>query len=157
MKQAHESMKHASTMWTKLGLMVVLSFGAMYGLMYMMVDVVANVYASFNQFYMAAVMTAAMVIIEVVVMGSMYQGGRIKMIVIGLSLISLTLFFTFTRKQVAISENDFLRSMIPHHGGAILMCKNPNLQDPEIKELCRSIVSGQQSEIDFMKMKLKTR
>ncbi len=144
-------------MWTKLALMTALSFAAMYGLMYMMVDTSANVYASFNQFYMAAVMTAAMVIIEVVIMSSMYQGGLTKIIVISLSLISLTLFFTFTRKQVAISERDFLRSMIPHHGGAILMCKNPNLQDPEIKELCRSITSGQQSEIDFMKMKLKAR
>lgn len=142
---------HAYTMWTKLGLMALLSFVAMYGLMYMMVDTIENVYPNFNQFYMAAVMTAAMVIIELAVMSSMYEGRRIKIIVIGLSLIALALFFTFTRKQVAISDKEFLKSMIPHHGGAILMCKNPNLQDPEIKELCRSITSGQQSEIDQMK------
>ena len=75
MKQTHTNMKPPYTMWTKLALMTALSFAAMYGLMYMMVDTSANVYASFNQFYMAAVMTAAMVIIEVVIMSSMYQGG----------------------------------------------------------------------------------
>ncbi len=152
-------MKHSQThgMWTKLGLMAALSFVAMYGLMYVMVDTIDNVYPNFNQFYMAAVMTAAMVIIEVMVMSSMYHGHKAKIVVISFSLVALALFFMFTRKQVAISDNDFLRSMIPHHGAAILMCKNTNIEDPEIKELCRSIVSGQQSEIDFMKMKLKTR
>lgn len=155
MKQTHANMKLPHTMWNKLALMTALSFVAMYGLMYMMVDTIDNVYPNFNQFYMAVVMTATMVVIEVVVMNSMYEGRRIKAIVIGLSLIALMLFFTFTRTQVAISDHEFLKSMIPHHGGAILMCKNTNLQDPEIKELCRSITSGQQSEIDFMKKKLE--
>jgi uncharacterized protein (DUF305 family) len=41
--------------------------------------------------------------------------------------------------------------MIPHHSGAILMCQNASLSDPELKKLCASIVSGQQSEIDEMK------
>jgi hypothetical protein len=40
--------------------MTVLSFGAMYGLMYAMVNSADNVLASFNQFYMAGLMTAAM-------------------------------------------------------------------------------------------------
>lgn len=150
-------MKHTQTMWKKLGLMTLLSFVAMYGLMYLMVDTFDNVYPNFNQFYMAAVMTAAMVIIEVIVMSAMYEGQRIKIIVIGVSFTVLAVFFMFTRKQVAISDKEFLKSMIPHHGGAILMCKNSNLKDSEIKELCRSITSGQQSEIDFMKNKLKTR
>jgi uncharacterized protein (DUF305 family) len=41
--------------------------------------------------------------------------------------------------------------MIPHHSGAILMCANPRLEDPEIKSLCRNITEGQQREIDQMK------
>lgn len=153
----HEKMKHTQTMWKKLGLMTLLSFVAMYGLMYLMVDTLENIYPNFNQFYMAAVMTAAMVIIEVIVMGAMYEDRRIKIIVLGFSFIALAVFFMFTRKQVAISDKEFLKSMIPHHGGAVLMCKNSNLKDSEIKELCRSITSGQQSEIDFMKKKLQTR
>ena len=45
--------------------------------------------------------------------------------------------------------------MIPHHAGAILMCKQASLHDPEIKELYRRIGASQQSEIDLMKAKLK--
>jgi len=46
--------------------------------------------------------------------------------------------------------------MIPHHGAALLMCQHAHLQDPEIIQLCKNITASQQSEIDFMKEKLKT-
>lgn len=45
--------------------------------------------------------------------------------------------------------------MIPHHAGAILMCDNNSIKDPEIKELCQEILAGQQREIAQMKVKLK--
>jgi uncharacterized protein (DUF305 family) len=45
--------------------------------------------------------------------------------------------------------------MIPHHGGAILMCEEAQIQDPEIKQLCKNIISGQQAEINQMKAKLR--
>jgi hypothetical protein len=57
---AHRSVGH----YARLAIMVVLSFLAMYGLMYAMVDRAQNVYANLNQLYMAALMTAAMVILE---------------------------------------------------------------------------------------------
>jgi uncharacterized protein (DUF305 family) len=41
--------------------------------------------------------------------------------------------------------------MIPHHAGAILMCEQASIVDPEIKELCGTITSSQQTEIDQMK------
>lgn len=41
--------------------------------------------------------------------------------------------------------------MIPHHAGAILMCEEARLQNPEIRKLCESIISGQQAEIAQMK------
>jgi len=53
--------------------------------------------------------------------------------------------------KMAISDRQFLGSMIPHHGGAILMCKEASIQDREIKGLRKKITSGQQAEIDQMK------
>jgi uncharacterized protein (DUF305 family) len=41
--------------------------------------------------------------------------------------------------------------MIPHHPGAILMCDEASLQDQRIRELCNTIVTGQQQEIDQMR------
>jgi uncharacterized protein (DUF305 family) len=58
------------------------------------------------------------------------------------------------RQQTAISDKQFLRSMIPHHAGAILMCERASIQDSEIKELCKSIIASQQAEIDQMRAKL---
>lgn len=41
--------------------------------------------------------------------------------------------------------------MIPHHAGAILMCRKASVADAEIKSLCQDIISSQQREIDQMK------
>lgn len=61
------------------------------------------------------------------------------------------LFFLGIRQQTAISDKEFLRSMIPHHSGAILMCREANITDPDIKSLCQTIMEGQQQEIDQMR------
>lgn len=45
----------------------------MYLLMYAMVNTVDNVYVNVNQVYMASLMTAPMVIIELLVMRGMYH------------------------------------------------------------------------------------
>jgi hypothetical protein len=45
--------------------------------------------------------------------------------------------------QTAIGDIQFLKSMIPHHSGAILMCERASIQDAQIKELCRTIIQGQ--------------
>lgn len=143
--------------WLRLGVMTLLSFISMYVLMYMMVNVFGDIYTSVNQFYMAGAMTSAMIAIELVIMSSMYKNAKIRNLLIGISTLGLILFIWLTRTQAAISERDFLRSMIPHHSGAILMCtRNDNIDDAEIKTLCQSIVKGQQAEIDFMRAKLKS-
>lgn len=46
--------------------------------------------------------------------------------------------------------------MIPRHAAAVLMCEKAPIQDAEIKQLCGSIMTGQQAEIDQMKKKLET-
>lgn len=140
--------------YIRLLLMAALSFVAMYVLMYAMVNTVANVHLNFNQLYMAGLMTAPMVIIEIAVMGRMYQDRRLNAGIIGASLVAGALCWTSIRQQVAIDDKQFLRSMIPHHAGAILMCGEADVEDPELRQLCRTIISSQQSEIDQMKAKL---
>ena len=140
--------------YRRLVLMAVLSFMAMYVLMYAMVDRLANVYLNWNQFYMAGLMAAPMVLIELVLMISMYQNKKLNALIGAASLVILGVFWILIRQQTAISDRQFLRSMIPHHSSALLMCNQASITDDEIRELCRSIVSSQQSEIDLMKAKL---
>ena len=149
------SMKNENEHYKKLLIMAVLSFISMYLLMYAMVDTFANVFLNINQFYMAGLMTAPMLLIEIVLMGSMYMNKKLNVTIVAASSILLIVFFVFIRQQAAVSDRQFLKSMIPHHASAILMCEKANLQDPEMKDLCQSIISGQQEEIDQMKAKLK--
>jgi uncharacterized protein (DUF305 family) len=135
-------------------IMAILSFISMYILMYAMVNALGNVYNNFNQFYMAGLMTAPMVVIELAVMRAMYLDKRSNALIMVGSLLAALVFFLLIRQQTAISDRQFLRSMIPHHAGAILMCEQASINDPEIKELCGNIISSQQSEIDQMKSML---
>ena len=59
--------------------------------------------------------------------------------------------FLLIRHQTGVSDGQFLKSMIPHHAAALLMCEEADLSDPEIKRLCEGIRAGQQREIDQMK------
>jgi len=80
MSEHGQNTKHASSRshYGRLLVMTILSFIAMYILMYAMVDRIANVYPNFNQFSMAGLMTAAMIIIELVVMGGMYSNKKLN-------------------------------------------------------------------------------
>jgi uncharacterized protein (DUF305 family) len=44
--------------------------------------------------------------------------------------------------------------MIPHHSGALLMCREAPITDKEIKGLCDTITAGRQGEINRMNSKL---
>jgi uncharacterized protein (DUF305 family) len=99
-------------------------------------------------------MAAPMGLIELALMRAMYRDRRLNMAVAVGSVVALALFWVLLREQVAVSDKQFLRSMIPHHAGAILMCERAPIQDSEIKALCRNIISSQQSEIAQMKAKL---
>ena len=58
------------------------------------------------------------------------------------------------RSQALISDVSFMKSMIPHHSGALLMCKEASLRDPELRALCYGpggIIESQTREINQMK------
>lgn len=134
-----------------LGVMTAVMFVAMFFLMYAMVDRFENVFLNVNQFYMAGIMTAPMVIIELAVMRAMYESRAINIAIIAVSLLAFVGFWTGIRQQAFVTDEQFLRSMIPHHAGAVLMCGKAPIEDSEIKALCEGIMRGQQAEIEQMK------
>ncbi|HLC67075.1 MAG TPA: DUF305 domain-containing protein [Candidatus Nanoarchaeia archaeon] len=137
--------------------MTLLAFLSMYLLMYAMVDRIANVLPNVNQFYMAALMTAPMVIIELLIMRDMYINKKLNALILIGSVLVAVIAFGAIRQQSAVSDEQFLKSMIPHHGAAILMCEQAILEDPDIQDLCSRILASQQAEIDEMKGKLRER
>jgi uncharacterized protein (DUF305 family) len=157
MVKSHSTLDESSSQshYGRLLLMILLSFVSMYGLMYAMVNSFANVYMNINQVYMAGLMAAPMGAIELALMGAMYRDKRMNRLVMAGSIVALAAFWILIRQQTIVSDRQFLRSMIPHHAGAILMCEEARLQDAEIKALCKEIVSSQRTEIDQMKAKLR--
>lgn len=140
--------------YRKLGAMTALSFLSMYVLMYAMVDKAANALPNLNQLYMAGLMTAPMVVIELLLMKAMYGSRRLNAAILGVSLVALVACFAAIRDQAAVGDEQFLRSMIPHHAAAILMCDEAPIEDAEIVALCENIVRNQQAEIDQMRERL---
>ena len=141
----------AQAHYLRLAAMVALSFIAMYVLMYAMVDVFGNAVPNLNQAYMAGLMTAPMLVLELLLMGHMYANKKLNAGLIIGGVVLLALCWLGIREQAAIGDEQFLKSMIPHHAGAILMCKEAPLRDPKVKQLCTGIIESQQAEIDQMK------
>jgi uncharacterized protein (DUF305 family) len=139
----------------RLAGMTALCFITMCILMYAMVNVFDNVFNSVNQLYMAGLMTAPMVSIELLVMGSMYPQKKLNLILVITAAVIGCVFFVMIRQQALVSDRQFLRSMIPHHAGAILMCEKSRLQSDDVKSLCASIISGQNAEIGRMRALLE--
>jgi dipeptide/tripeptide permease len=141
--------------YRNLLMMAALSFLSMYILMYAMVNVAGNVVNNLNQVYMAGLMAAPMIVIELVLMRMMYPNKRRNRLIMAASIIAMVAFFVFIRQQTAIGDKQFLRSMIPHHAGAITMCEEASITEPQIQELCEAIVSSQEAETDQMRTLLE--
>ncbi|WP_218330758.1 DUF305 domain-containing protein [Hydrotalea lipotrueae] len=121
----------------------------------MQLDKLANVVPNINQFYMAGLMTMLMLIIELLIMGSMYMKKKLNIILLSAGVAGIVIFFLCIQQQAGVKDKQFLRSMIPHHAAAVLMVEKASLTDPEIKELANKIITSQQAEIQQMKGKLK--
>ena len=73
----------------------------------------------------------------------------------GAGALAMLLFWFGIRQQTAVGDVQFLKSMIPHHAGAILMVEESNLVDPEVRKLGDEIIKAQQEEIAVMKAKIQ--
>lgn len=150
----HESQSMRGHYW-KLLAMTIVSFVAMFVLMYAMVDRFDNAYLNVNKAYMAGLMTAPMVIAELAFMGSMYPVRKVNAAIFAASVIALVGLWAAIRTQAGVGDVEFLRSMIPHHASAVLMCTEAPVTRPDIQALCREIVSSQEREINEMKAMLE--
>ncbi len=148
---------HGNGQYGRLLLMTLLSFIAMYALMYAMVDGPGNVFHNINQVYMAGLMVSPMLLIELWLMRAMYPSFRANALLLAGALVLGILCWCGIRGQWGVSDRQFLRSMIPHHAGALLMCRQADLRAPELRRLCGEIIRGQEAEIALMKARLEGR
>jgi uncharacterized protein (DUF305 family) len=96
-------------------------------------------------------MVAPMVALMILAMAHMFKSKSANVTLLAVSFVAFVGSFALIRTQTTIGDRAFLRSMIPHHSGAILMCQEASLSDPEIVKLCGNIIKSQREEIDQMK------
>lgn len=137
--------------YTMLGINLAVSLAIMYVGMFAMIYSLGEFIQNINFVYMALVMWAPMSSLMLLTMGSMYANKRLNIVLHAAFALVFVLSFVGIRKQGLVGNSQFLRSMIPHHSGAILMCEKATLTDPEIKRLCTGIIDGQKAEIAEMK------
>jgi len=89
-------------------------------------------------------------------MRSMYKDAKANVVLYAVFGIVLVVSLAAAiREQALVRDEQFLRSMIPHHSGAVLMCSKGQIRDDEINNLCANIILSQTQEIDQMKGILK--
>lgn len=135
-------------------LMTAINFVIMYLLTYAAIASFDHLVPNINKAYMAAIMAAPMLAINLLMNASMYENQRALRIVLAASGLVFVLGFSFIRQQSFVGDEAFLRSMIPHHSSAILMCEQASIEDPEIVELCDAIITAQLEEIAIMEQLL---
>jgi hypothetical protein len=127
-----------------------LSLIPMYLAMFTMIDGGRDFHNNLNMLYMALTMLAPMGVIMLATMGKMYGDKRLNLaLYAGLVLLCIASLLA-TRRQALVDDRQFIASMIPHHSGAILMCREAKLADPELRQLCDQIVKAQRAEISQM-------
>jgi uncharacterized protein (DUF305 family) len=128
-----------------------IDFVIMYLVMYTMIATLNHFYFNINNVYMTLMMIAPMTIVMLVGMRAMFPSQRTNIIIGVVAGLVFVASFAAMRSQAAVGDEEFLRSMIPHHSGAILMCEQASITDPEISTLCEKIVKSQSAEIAQMK------
>ena len=127
----------------------------MYFVMYTMIDSSAELYNNLNNVYMTLMMVTSMALFMLWMMPAMFPDRRTNVILNIVFAGTFLLSLLGMRTQALVGNDQFLRAMIPHHSGAILMCEKAAITDPEIKRLCDGILASQTAEIAQMKGLLK--
>lgn len=122
----------------------------MYLAMYLMINVPEHFHLNLNTAYMTLAMVAPMALVMMLAMRPMFRNRRLNLVLYVVFGLLLVIGIWFTRAQTFIGDAQFLRSMIPHHSGALKMCHEADITDPEILALCEEITETQLREIARM-------
>ena len=144
--------------YVMLAVNLILSAIVMYLAMFTMIWSFADFFNNLNMVYMALIMWAPMGILMIITMASMFMDKKLNIILYIAFAVILALAFFAMREQTAVGDRQFVRAMIPHHSGAILMCNRASIRDQEIRDICfksGGIVESQEREIKQMNAILK--
>lgn len=152
MENHNSKMKKMNGMgYGKFALTMTISFLVMYSIMFINIVDIDHFYISLTRIYMALLMVSPMAIIMLTMMGKMYPNKKINNFIILGSIVVFGLVLTALRTQTPVSDEQYMKAMIPHHSSAIMTSENANINDPEVRKLADRIIKAQKKEIAEMK------
>lgn len=137
------------------GITMLVSFFIMYIVMFLNIDKVEHYHTSTTRIYMALLMVAPMAVVMMLTMGKMYPNKKTNAIIILAGVLVFILVLVGLRTQTPIGDIQYMKAMIPHHSSAIMVSKQANIKDPEVKKLSQQIIQSQEKEIAEMEAKIK--
>ncbi|WP_240663125.1 DUF305 domain-containing protein [Mucilaginibacter limnophilus] len=137
--------------YTSFLIMLTMSFGIMYAVMYLNVYEWDHIYLNLTRFYMTLLMICPMAVLMLLMMRHMYTNRKKNFLILICSIVIFGTALWGVRSQFAVGDIQWMKGMIPHHSIAVLTSKNADLKDPEVRKLADSIIKAQQAEIIQMK------
>lgn len=137
--------------YARFATMIVTSTIVMFGLMYLHTYALDHVYFSETRTYMAVVMGAAMAVVMLAFMLSMYKKTAVNLSIFIGAAIVFAVALWLVRSQKTVDEISWMKAMIPHHSIAILTSERASITDPRVRKLADGIIESQRREIQEMK------
>lgn len=141
--------------YSKLFIIMIISFVIMYAVMFLNTDRFDHVYLSMTRTYMTLLMVLPMPVIMLLIMGQLFPSKKWNTRIIIGSMILFVLVLLFLKTQTLVGDRQYMKAMIPHHSSAIMTSKNAKITDPEVRDLSLEIIKSQEEEITRMKMLLE--
>ncbi len=131
--------------------MIATSTTVMFILMYFNTYAFEHIFWSETRFWMAFVMGAAMAVIMLAFMLSMYKNTKVNIGIFVGSAFVFALTLWLVRSQATVNDQEYMRAMIPHHSIAIMTSERAQITDPRVRKLADEIIAAQEREIAEMK------
>lgn len=131
--------------------MIVTSTVIMFGLMYLNTYALDHVTFSETRTWMALLMGAAMAIVMIGFMWSMYGNRWVNMAIVAASVVVFAGSLWLVRSQETVDDLSYMKAMIPHHSIAIMTSERAHIKDPRVRKLADAVIEAQVREIGEMK------
>jgi uncharacterized protein (DUF305 family) len=123
----------------------------MFALMYLNTYAADHVFFSQTRTWMALLMGAAMALVMLAFMWSMYENRRANIAIVLAAVAVFVVSLWLVRSQEAVHDVAYMQAMIPHHSIAVLTSERAHIRDPRVRKLADGIIESQVREIGEMK------
>lgn len=137
--------------YNRFMLMILAGTLVMFILMYVNTYSIDHVFWSETRFWMAFVMGAAMMVVMLLFMWSMYESTAKNIVILGVAGMVFAIGLWLVRSQTSVTDTEYMAAMIPHHSIAIMTSERAHLRDPRVRKLAHDIILAQRREIAQMR------